>query len=144
MKADSEFSCTVASYASQLLHSVNTDSLQSFGKHAETIIAQALQQSGCTLLAQNYSTRQGEIDIIAAYNNTILFIEVKARIYNMFDIGTVITPHKQHKMIQTARHFLHYNNHLLNNACRFDVALIEQIKPYPHITYITDAFQESS
>ncbi|MCA9770406.1 YraN family protein [Candidatus Dependentiae bacterium] len=117
-----------------------TKDIKQFGQQAEQAVAHALCKNGFTILAQNYSVRGGEIDIIAADKDTVVFIEVKARRTNYFDIGHVITRQKQRKIIQTAQLFLAKHPQLYNKVCRFDVALIEQTEPHTHVTYIADAF----
>jgi putative endonuclease len=118
----------------------NTNHTKSFGKSAESMVAQQLKNQKFSILAQNYRIKQGEIDIIAIRDDLVIFVEVKARVHNTFDIGTVITQSKQRKIIYTAQHFLQHNPSFEYKSCRFDVALIEQLLPYPKITYIPNAF----
>jgi len=50
------------------------------GKFGENIAVNYLTQKGYRILAKNYRTRFGEIDIIAQIKQKISFIEVKTRI----------------------------------------------------------------
>lgn len=111
-----------------------------FGQQAEQCVAHALQKNGFTVLAQNYRTRGGEIDIIASDHDTVVFVEVKARRKQYFDIGQVITPNKQRKITHTAKTYLANHPQLYNKICRFDVALIEQTSARAKVTYIPNAF----
>lgn len=114
-----------------------------FGYHAEQQIAQALQKTGFEILTRNYTVRGGEIDIIATDDQTVIFVEVKARRKQYFDSGQVITPSKQRKIIYTAKTYLSHHPALFDKVCRFDVALVEYINQTSTVTYIPDAFMEN-
>ena len=49
------------------------------GAHGEQAAARYLRDNGYELLAANYRTKAGEIDIIASKGKYICFIEVKSR-----------------------------------------------------------------
>lgn len=111
------------------------------GYAAENFVAQHLEQEGYTLLAKNYISRYGEIDLVALKNETLLFIEVKQRTKKYFDLSELITTSKQRKIVATAKYFL-LNNAYDTKVCRFDVALLEGALPAPKLTYIPNAFVE--
>lgn len=54
------------------------------GNAGEQIAAKHLSQIGYQLLDQNYSTRYGEIDLIALDGDVIVFVEVKTRTSDTF------------------------------------------------------------
>lgn len=56
------------------------------GKNGEDIACTYLKKQGYKILERNFRTRNGEIDIIALDNNTLVFIEVKTR--STFQFGT--------------------------------------------------------
>ena len=91
------------------------------GKAAEDAAARFLKTHGYTLLARNFSTRLGEIDIIAADGETLCFVEVKAR------TGGENTPpyvavdrRKQARLRAAAARYLAARR-LHSPLCRFDV-----------------------
>lgn len=49
------------------------------GQLSENYAASVLEKKGYKIIARNYKTKQGELDIIAKDNDTICFIEVKTR-----------------------------------------------------------------
>jgi len=49
------------------------------GRYGEWIALEHLQARGFTLLARNYRTRRGEIDLIAFDGYTLIFVEVKTQ-----------------------------------------------------------------
>ena len=106
-----------------------------------------MQNKGFEILDQNYRTRRGEIDLIAFRHQLLLFVEVKMRQKNYFELSQVITTTKQRKIVIAAKEYLAHHDHY-DKACRFDVALIEPVTTNttttPSITYIENAFTEQS
>ncbi len=111
------------------------------GLYGEELVAQHLQKDGFTILEKNYRQRCGEIDIIAQKNDLLVFVEVKLRRSEYFDLSHVITRSKQRKIITTAKIYLAYNK-VDDTACRFDVAFVTYTHKNPDILYIPHAFQE--
>jgi putative endonuclease len=56
------------------------DSRRTLGQLGERIAAQHLSRAGYTILATNFRTRFGELDLVAADSRCIVFCEVKTRI----------------------------------------------------------------
>ncbi len=109
------------------------------GNAGECAVAKHLQNQGFMIIAQNYTVRGGEIDIIATKEQLMIFVEVKTRTKTMFPLSQVITITKQKKIILTAKYFLNqYTSKDL--ILRFDVALVQDST----ITYIPSAFSDSS
>jgi len=93
------------------------------GRMAEEYVAQSLREHGCRIVAQNYHSRFGEIDIIAQREKWLLFVEVKARKGNsMVSPLEAVTISKQRKLLLTARYYLTKNPSPLQP--RFDVAAV--------------------
>jgi putative endonuclease len=58
------------------------DPRQTLGQRGETFVAGCLRRAGYTILARNWRTASGEIDIIARQPGappTVVFVEVRAR-----------------------------------------------------------------
>jgi putative endonuclease len=49
------------------------------GARAESVAALFLEARGLTIVARNFRTRRGEIDIIARDGATLVFVEVRLR-----------------------------------------------------------------
>lgn len=103
-----------------------------FEQHA----CQFLTAQNLTIIATNYTAHHiGEIDIIAlqqvaqkdgSYQQTLVFVEVKARKQSQFAKAIeTITPKKQKRIINTAWHFLQNHEIYESLACRFDVVAFE-------------------
>ena len=119
---------------------MNSDKRQSFGKSGEDLACQELQRRGYAILARSYRSRFGEIDIIAKDNETIVFIEVKARAGDDFGGGAAaVTPWKQRRISQMAVDYLSRNK-LHDKPCRFDVVTVDVKEGAPEIVVYTSAF----
>ncbi|MCF7799793.1 YraN family protein [Candidatus Babeliales bacterium] len=116
--------------------------MQDLGKLGENIISDYLIKNGFKILSKNFTTKFGEIDLIAQKDSTVAFIEVKARKKAYFPISTVVTYPKQKKIIKTSKCFIR-NFNIVDNVLRFDVATVEiidqDITAYD-INYIQNAF----
>ena len=66
------------------------------GAAGEDFTADRMKQRGYRILARNYQTRYGELDIIAASPRYIVFVEVKTRKNNNF--GTPLEAITQTKL----------------------------------------------
>lgn len=111
------------------------------GKQGEEFTKQWLKKNNYTILATNYRTKQGEIDIIARQKNVIAFIEVKLRSNDYFQLSQVVTPSKQKKIIACA---LDYSMRHTITSCvlRFDIALLHCNDNGFSIEYIPNAFTQ--
>jgi putative endonuclease len=62
------------------------DHRRALGRYGEKLAREYLRARGFTLLARNYRTRRGEIDLIAFDGGTLVFVQVKTH-----QIGTAQT-----------------------------------------------------
>jgi len=109
------------------------------GHDAENQAAIFLNRNKLRLLAKNYRCRFGEIDLIMQDGDTLVFIEVRMRNSERYGgAAASITPGKQAKLIQTARHYLAKQN--CDMPCRFDAILISGNNK---IEWIQNAFDET-
>jgi putative endonuclease len=58
---------------------VSTDLRQTLGVLGERLAAEHFERLGYAVVARRYRTRYGEIDLIVADADTVVFVEVKAR-----------------------------------------------------------------
>jgi putative endonuclease len=56
------------------------DPRRALGELGERLAAQHLERAGYTILATNFRTRYGELDVVAADSRCLVFCEVKTRI----------------------------------------------------------------
>ena len=94
------------------------------GVQGEILAAEFLKENGYKILAQNYKTKIGEIDIVAKDSDTIVFVEVKDRQTKRFGMPReAVTPYKQNKIRTVATQYL-LAKKLTNAQVRFDVVEI--------------------
>lgn len=87
-----------------------------------------LQSRGLRLLAQNFSSRFGEIDLIMRERDTICFIEVKFRNSLAYGGAAASIPRaKQGKIVKTALFYLAGRKHFSDQPLRFDAFLIQRL-----------------
>lgn len=93
----------------------------SVGTKGETLAADMLTRKGYHILETNFKTRFCEIDIIARYQESICFIEVKTRTSVKKGLPREAVHHtKQQKIRLGAQQFIKQNR-LYRNRFRFDV-----------------------
>jgi putative endonuclease len=108
------------------------------GARAEALAAAFLVERGLKLVARNFRTRLGEIDLIARDGATLVFVEVRRRRSSAFGgAAASITPTKRARLVATARAYLARLPR--EPACRFDAVLIDGDAP-PRIEWQRDVF----
>ena len=108
------------------------------GLAAEQRALDYLQQQGLKLIAANYRSRFGEIDLILRDGDVLVFAEVRMRSSQDFGGARAsITSAKQAKLIKTAQHYL--MQFTRPPACRFDAVLLGAANSGT-IEWIRDAF----
>ena len=94
------------------------------GKAGEAIACKYLKRLGYVIIARNYSTRIGEIDIIAKDGDTLVFVEVKTRRSDAYGRPEeAINAKKKRKLSRLAQLYIK-NKNLYNKKARFDVVAI--------------------
>jgi putative endonuclease len=109
------------------------------GARAEDICAALMRGAGLRILARNWRCRVGEIDLVAADGDTLVFAEVRLRRGAAFGgAAESVTAAKRARLVAAARHYLAGRPQV---ACRFDVLLLDALSP-ARVQWIRDAFGE--
>lgn len=96
--------------------------MRAAGSVFEELACKELKRAGLTLLARNYATRLGELDLVMREGDTIVFVEVRRRLRADFgDAAASITAAKQKKLARTAALWLAAHPRYAQRSCRFDV-----------------------
>ena len=116
------------------------DRRQELGKSGEDLACAELERRAYAILERRYRTRFGEIDVIARDGDTIVFVEVKARMGEAFGgAAAAITGWKQRRVTHMAVDYL--SRHRLDSCpCRFDVVTVDFETGRHLITVYPNAF----
>ena len=93
------------------------------GARYEEVCAEYLRKQGYSILERNFSTRLGEIGIIAIYGEDIVFSEVKGGKEDPPPF-TRVTPAKLRRILLTVQHYLHHHPEQRYCHVRVDVLSI--------------------
>ena len=93
------------------------------GRRGEAAAARWYQKQGCRLLAHNFRTRMGELDVVVQEpDGTVVICEVKTRSRDaVASPAAAVNAAKQKRLILAAQHYLQLTG-LSDTPVRFDVA----------------------
>ncbi len=106
---------------------------RSVGMQMEQLAKEHLENSGCTVIGQNFRCACGEIDLIARDGAELVFAEVKYRRSHAYGLPEqAVTAEKQRKIRRVAEWYLQVRHFSQETSVRFDVIAIdsEQIRWY--------------
>ena len=109
------------------------------GDVGEQIVGKYLENKGFQILAYQFTTRLGEVDLIATKDEYVVFVEVKTRRTIYFPVSTVVTYSKQQKIVKSAKYFA-LKNQIVDKVLRFDVAIVNPTGDDYVVDYIENAF----
>lgn len=98
------------------------------GVDAEALAGRFLEAHGLTVLARNFRTRRGEIDLVARDGDTLVFVEVRLRRSAAFGgAAESITATKRARLVAAAQVYLLGQRG--DPPCRFDAILLDRLDP---------------
>ncbi len=107
------------------------------GAKYEERAAEYLEGLGWRILERNYRCRTGEIDLIAADGQTLVFVEVKYRRSDTYGSpAEAVDGRKQRTICRVADHYRMCHGVLEGQACRFDVISVQG----EELSLLQDAF----
>ncbi len=112
-----------------------------FGDRGEREAASFLKKNGYKIIARQSFSKIGEIDLIATYQDTIVFIEVKTRSSNVTGHPAEAVNYRKQKQITRAALVWLKHRNLLEHRCRFDVIAITWTGERPVIEHFQNAFE---
>ena len=111
-----------------------------FGAQGESIAVDYLRAKGYVILDRNWRSGHKEIDIVARHNDTIVFVEVKARANAFYgNPEDAVTRRKMHLLVLAADAYLRC--HTIDLDVRFDVVTITGTVQHPYIKHYEQAFR---
>ncbi len=109
------------------------------GKYGESLAKEYIISKAYKILELNYTTKLGEIDIIALDKDIIAFIEVKTRSNRNFGFAyEAVNYKKQKKIINTSKIYIN-NKNIKNIQIRYDIIEV-YLEKQININHIEDAF----
>lgn len=111
------------------------------GRDGEDEAARLLASLGLRILARNYTTRLGEVDLICRHGDTLVFVEVKTRAESSLGTGMdAVNKRKRKRIVKAASEYLSEND-LWARPCRFDVVSVVKTGGRLVAEHLPDAFQ---
>lgn len=111
-----------------------------FGTQGEDIAIDFLRRKGYIILDRNWRSGHKEIDIVARKDDTVVFVEVKARANAFYgNPEDAVTRRKMHLLVLAADAYLRYN--AIDLEVRFDVVTITGTSEKPYIRHYEHAFR---
>jgi putative endonuclease len=95
------------------------------GRDAERRACEHLERQGLRLIARNYRCPRGEIDLVMAERDTIVFVEVRYRRSTAYGTpAETVGPRKQARLRAAAAHYLQRHPDASRRPCRFDIVAL--------------------
>ena len=115
--------------------------MENVGQIWEHAAERFLLRQGLILLARNFLTRSGEIDLIMRDQNVIVFVEVRFRNASRFGAAIdSINRRKRACVVRCASLFLQRHPQWSNHPCRFDVIAYDGGAARTNPTWVQAAF----
>lgn len=112
------------------------------GRPWEDLALAHLRGHGLVLLARNFQTRFGELDLVMRDGDVVVFVEVRYRTHRHFGGGAgSVDTRKQRKLVTAAQQFLQAHPPLARLPCRLDVVALGGDPDHPAIDWLRSAFE---
>lgn len=109
------------------------------GRRGEDIAAAYLEEKGYTIIERNWRRAAGELDIIMADNDSLVFVEVRTRRSRRFGSAEEsITPAKQSRLVELAQSYLQ-EKEAQPRSWRIDVVAVRLGAGLPQVNHIINA-----
>jgi len=113
---------------------------QSLGRSGEKFATRLIIESGLSIIVQNYRCPKGEMDIIAADGEVLVFIEVRTRRSSIRGWGEEsITHQKAQRLRAIAAYYVLQQGYTSWPCLRFDVVAIRWTSENPDVKWIKAA-----
>ena len=118
--------------------------MRNTGDQFEDLALAHAERAGLRLIARNFNSRYGELDLVMHERDVVAFIEVRYRRSSVFGGGLdSVGTSKQARLVKAASLFLQQRPELSTRPCRFDVIAISGTLDNPSIDWQRNAFETS-
>jgi len=113
------------------------------GHAGEVAALRHLEGQGFRILARDWRTRLGQIDIVAEDGETLVLVEVKARRGTSFGLPEEAVDARKQRKLRTLLEVYRAQTHRREQACRIDVVglLLDANLGVTRVEHIRDAVQ---
>ena len=102
-----------------------TSPRQGLGRRGEELARRRLESLGYVIVGKNHRTKQGEIDLVAMHEGTLVFVEVRTKRGASFGSPEEsITPSKRAHLIASAQEYVS-SNEVAECDWRIDLVAVE-------------------
>jgi len=99
------------------------------GLEAEQVAADHVLAAGWSVLARNFRSKRGEIDLIIGRDQTLVFVEVKkVDAFGRESLASSINGLKQRRIIETSKLYLARHREYTYKSIRYDVIAIRAMQ----------------
>ena len=119
---------------------------KTLGDWGEQVASTYLESQGYEILARNYHSRHGELDLIATKNKGLHFIEVKTRSNHAYGLGEeAINSKKLQAMLASIESYLESLGSEVPTEWQIDIIIVEGRKgnPAPTILHYENIGEEA-
>jgi putative endonuclease len=106
-----------------------SDQRKRTGDHGEHIACGYLQEAGLTILARNWRRAGGELDIVAAEGETLVFIEVRTRSSRSYGRAEESVDWRKQRQVRKVAALFLAAEQVRYRQFRFDVVVVELAGP---------------
>ncbi len=111
------------------------------GARAELYVARLMKRRGFSILARNFRSKAGEIDLIAKQGELLVVMEVRYRRSDEWGKPQdTVTAKKQAHLIRCAQDYLRLHPELKRTRVRFDVAGVSRKGLFLTCDWVENAF----
>ncbi len=123
--------------------------MSNLGKTGEDLAAKHYGSLGYEIIDRNYIQRfgrqMGEIDLVAAKDSEIVFVEVKTRTSSRFGSALeAVTLAKQRKLVNVVKLYINLHPQYQNFTPRIDVATVDVDNKLKPVTILMNAIEDLS
>jgi len=113
---------------------------KSTGNYGEELASEYLKKHGYKIIERNFSSKLGEIDILARQKSDIVIVEVKTKSGSSFGEGfEMINYYKRRKLLLLARSL---QGSYPNQTIRIDVVSVDTNQNPPELKHFINAIED--
>jgi putative endonuclease len=114
---------------------------RSIGTSGEDVAWRYLERAGYSLVAKNFRSRFGEIDLVVERGGVLVFVEVRSRRGDRYGSALESVGHRKQRQIGRMALEFAARRRLVERRSRFDVVSIEWQDGEPRIDHVENAFE---